>query len=377
MYRIAHITTVHPIFDRRIFYKQAISLAKNGYEVFLIATSTEPVSEIVDGVHMVTIKKPQNKVERLFLTGYRAVRKAVEIRADIYHFHDPELIPWCLILKIFGKKVVMDVHEDYPAVIQDMPWIPQLLKKGFLWGIKALEIIGAKAFDGVVTTDDSLNKKFLCYNGKALVVSAENHPIIDFKTDAFEIDKSRYASGRIFFLGGINPARCIREFVGALELLCDLEYTAIVGGRYNDPLILEDLKKSLVWSKVKFLGCVPVDQISDLMAECSFSINLYSNQPNHHGMRSNRIFEALLAGLPVIVSDFPRIKDFVNRYHCGIAVNPEDPKAIAAAIIELIINPDLCMHLGLNGREAALRHFNWESQAEKIVVLYQTILTQS
>jgi glycosyltransferase involved in cell wall biosynthesis len=377
MFRIAHITTVHPIFDRRIFHKQAISLAKNGYEVFLVATSTEPVSEIVDGVHMVTIKKPQNKVERLFLTGYRAVRKAVEIHADIYHFHDPELIPWCLILKIFGKKVVMDVHEDYPAVIQDTPWIPQVLKKGFLLVMTALEKISAKSFDGVITTDDSLNKKFLCYNSNALVVSAENHPIIDFKTDAFEIDKSRYASRRIFFLGGINPARCIREFAGALELLGDLDYTAIVGGRYNDPLILEDLKKSYIWSKIKFLGGIPVDQVGGLMAECSFSINLYSNHPNHHGMRSNRLFEALLAGLPVVVSDFPKVKDFVHKYQCGIAVNPEDSKAIAAAIKELLINPDLSMQFGMNGRETVLKYFNWESQAEKIVALYQTILKQS
>lgn len=372
--KIVHLTSVHHPFDRRIFYKQAVSLADAGFEVHLIAPSAEALPVIVDGVYIHAVIKARSKLGRVFGTGFLVTRKAFKILADIYHFHDPELIPWCILLKLVGRRVVMDVHEDYPAQVYGMDWIPRPFRKPVSFIVRGLERLGAAAFNGIVTTDDILGKRFEPLKRKGRVVSAQNYPIINPEVRAQRSHISKYAARRILFLGGLVRARCAQEFIAALEMLDGLKFEAYVGGNHNEEDILSVFKRSEAWNKIKYLGRVPASQVDPLMMDSSISINLFSNHPNNYSIRSNRLFEALAAGLPVIVSDFPATKSFVEKHACGIAVDPEDPRAISAAIRRLLSDPGLCIQLGLNGREAVFKDYVWEIQAKKIRDLYEDIL---
>jgi hypothetical protein len=124
--KVCILTSVHPPFDVRIFHKEAKSLVKAGYDVTLIAQHDK--EEIVDGVKIINLQKPRNRIERMTKTIWSAYRKAVQVDADIYHFHDPELIPVGLLLKKIGKSVIYDVHEEYFESIKLKEWLPSLLR---------------------------------------------------------------------------------------------------------------------------------------------------------------------------------------------------------------------------------------------------------
>ena len=102
--KICHLTSVHPRFDVRIFQKECKSLAMAGYDVVLIAPGEIP--ENIDGVHIVPFPKIKSRFVRFIFSWMVMYKKALQQKARLYHFHDPELIPCGLMLRLTGKKVV-------------------------------------------------------------------------------------------------------------------------------------------------------------------------------------------------------------------------------------------------------------------------------
>jgi len=124
--KVVHISTVHQLHDTRILYRECASLVKFNFDVSLLIC--EDKSEIINGVKIIPVKKSNTRFKRMTVSAFDAVKKATQLKASIYHFHDPELIPWMLLLVVLGKKVVFDVHENIPVSIMDRDWIPGYLK---------------------------------------------------------------------------------------------------------------------------------------------------------------------------------------------------------------------------------------------------------
>lgn len=112
--KICIITTVHSPFDVRIFHKEAKSLVKFGYDVPLIAQNNR--NEVVDRIKIIALPKPKNRSMRILGLTWRVFYLALHQHTDVYHFHDPEIIILGIILKILGKKIVYNVHEDYEKI---------------------------------------------------------------------------------------------------------------------------------------------------------------------------------------------------------------------------------------------------------------------
>ena len=92
--KVCHLTSVHSIDDGRIFRKECTSLAANGFDVTLIAFGENSFEDIKNGVKRISLNLPvKNRLQRFFKRSKTIYKKALDIDADIYHFHDPELLP--------------------------------------------------------------------------------------------------------------------------------------------------------------------------------------------------------------------------------------------------------------------------------------------
>ena len=175
--RAVHMTTVHQPDDVRIFAKECRTLAELGYDVHLVAASAS--SEVLrDGVHVrgVGALASSSRLVRMTRTVAEVLRTARALDADVYHLHDPELIPAGLVLKRDGKRVVYDAHEDLPADILDKAWIRRRLRIPVSRLAERLERFAAERFAAVVTATPSIHDRFSEYRCRTVVVS--NYPVL-------------------------------------------------------------------------------------------------------------------------------------------------------------------------------------------------------
>ena len=135
MTKICHITTMHQPFDTRIFKKECVSLVNNGFDVTLIAPHDK--EEIRQGVKIIPIRSRTSFIDRIYHLPKLAIEILEKVSADIYHFHDPELVPFMQQVAKSGKKVIWDAHENYKDTIKSF----NSLK------IKPLSFLGSEFFN--------------------------------------------------------------------------------------------------------------------------------------------------------------------------------------------------------------------------------------
>ena len=108
--KICFLSSGHSALDIRIFRREARTLVKLDYEVYIIATHNK--EEIFEGIHIIPLSKRKDRFYRFFIKDWVILSKSIRINAKVYHFHDPELILIGLILKLIGKKVIYDAHAN-------------------------------------------------------------------------------------------------------------------------------------------------------------------------------------------------------------------------------------------------------------------------
>lgn len=366
--KICHITTVHPPFDTRIFYKECRTLAKAGYEVYLIAQHEK--EEIVDGVCIIPLPKVKGRLERIIKQSFRALKIALSINAQVYHIHDPELIPISLLLKFFGKKVIFDSHEDVPLQILSKPYLTDKLKYPLSIFFRILESVFCRFFDAIITATPSIRDKFIKINHKTIDIN--NYPLLEeLHLIRSDIKKSK---NEICYIGGISQIRGIKELVKALELLGDVKLN--LAGNFEDDKLEEEVRSLIGWEKVNYYGFVNRKKVYEIIAKSNVGIVILHPTLNYIDSLPVKMFEYMSVGLPVIASNFPLWKEIVEGNNCGICVNPLDPKEIADAIKYILEHPNEAQKMGENGRKAVLDKYNWEKESEKLINVYRELLSR-
>lgn len=371
------MTSVHNVFDIRIFSKEASTLARSGYNVILIAPGDNEMNESVQSIRLLLLKKPKNRVSRLLIFSWQILIAAKKQKADVYHFHDPELILVGLFLSALGNRVIYDAHEDLPKQIISKYWIPKRLRVIVAWLTKKLEAFSAKRFSAVITTSEDVAARFMRVNKQTTLL--RNYPMKNelaqfSQGEATEITHDDSPS-KIVTLGGVSPLRCIKEIIEAMGILAqDQCIKLIVAGACASPALLNDIKRLSGWSHVDYLGVLPRSEAISVLKESNVALVVYSFEPNHLEVKSNRLFESMAVGIPVITSNFPKWKQIVLGNKCGIVVDPSSPEDIAKAITTLIQHPEKSKQMGENGRQAVINVYNWESESKKLIALYEQVL---
>lgn len=368
MTKVCHLTSVHPRYDIRIFHKECKSLVKEGFDVNLIVADGL-ADETKDGIKIYgVVKTNSGRLNRFTKTVQKVYHKAKEINADLYHIHDPELLLIARRLKKKGYFVIFDSHEDVSQQILSKFYIPFSLRSLISISFAKMEKKVVSKLDAVVAATPTIRNKFLKINKNSIDVN--NYPIIDNHLAAPDWDKKERA---ICYVGGITVNRGIKELIESLNYV---DAKLNLAGNYQPEQLRDELKESKGWGKVEEYGFVDRIQIQNILNKSMVGIVTLHPIINYLDSLPIKMFEYMLAGLPVICSDFPLWKEIVEGNECGKSVDPLDPKAISQAINFLLNSPQVAYEMGQRGRKLILEKYNWENEAKKLVAIYRKILNQ-
>jgi glycosyltransferase involved in cell wall biosynthesis len=369
--RIAHLTSAHPRHDVRIFMKECRSLAAAGHDVHLVVADDEP-DEIKDDVFIHGVGRSNGRFARATQATRRVLRGAIEVDADVYHLHDPELLPVAAALKARGACVVFDAHEDLPKQVLGKHYLWKSVRGAISKGVRVFEWSICRSLDAIVTATPVIRDKFLRDN--PCTVDINNFPWIkELTTEAIGWE---HKAPEVCFIGGMTSIRGVPELVEAMARVAS-PTRLVLGGTFQEPGLEDRLRGLPGWSRVKPLGQIGRAQVRDVLSRSMAGIVTFLPLPNHIDAQPNKMFEYMSAGIPVIASHFPLWRDIVEGNECGLCVDPEKPADIAKAIDRLVADPALAQRLGDNGRRAVVKTYNWEAEQQKLIALYERLPARS
>ena len=353
--KIVHLTTLHAPRDVRIFVKEARSLAAAGHEVHLVAPGAAG-SE--DGVELHDLGARTAPGLGALAGRLRAAwRIARRLRADVYHLHEPELIPLGLALKATGARVVYDAHEETPLEVRAMHADRPALGRGLALGWTLAEKAAGATADGVVAATPSIARRFPAR--KTVVV--RNFPTSE--------EAERFAGGphaarppNVVYLGGLTEIRGAREMAAAIERVEHPRARLVLAGTG---------RTDVSGDRIDVRGWLPREGVAEVLREGRVGLLILHPVPAHLDSLPIKLFEYMAAGIPVVASDFPAWRELVGD--AGILVDPLDVDAIAAAIDTLLADPEAAQAMGAHGREAVEQRYGWKAEAEGLLSLYDRL----
>lgn len=362
---VAHITTVHRAGDTRITQKECRSLVEAGYRTVLIVASDDASG--VPGLIVRRLPRASSRLERLTVAPLRALRQARRERADLYHVHDPELIPMALVLKALGGRVVYDAHEHLPRQILSKHWIPAILRRPVAWLAGALEGVADRVLDGIVVANASTAPRF----NPERTALVENYAQVRADDVPPNLaDRSR----TVIYVGGLSANRGLDRMIDAFRLLGRPEVTLALIGPLEGSTPMPDLAG--LEGRVDLTGRLDLAIVERRLRDARIGLSVLQPVPNYMSNYPTKIFEYMAAGVPVVASDFPLYRSVVDASGCGITVDHASPEAIAAAMARLLDHPDEAQAMADRGRAAVIERYSWDVGRRALLALYERILSR-
>ena len=371
---IVHFSTVHYRDDSRIRSKMMKSLSARFYGRVKLFVQDGKGNEVdSESNYLVVDTGPRlPRVKRMMIGGFRMFRAVKRERPAIAHFHDPELIPWAILLSFFGVKVVYDVHEDYPKDVTNNYRLPAFARKLLPPFVRLFEFIGSLCFKGIVTVTPTIQSRF----PKNKTVLVRNLPVVsEFPSPSKKPMSSR--SREVTYIGTITKNRNIIGMLEAIDRIQDAEVALRLAGDF--PVIDDEnaARSHPGWSRVHYDGWVSRQDIADILASSRAGLVLLKPLEHEAVSFPIKLFEYMAAGLPLISSDFPVWREIIEDAECGLLVDPLNTEDIAKAIRWLIDHPGKAQSMGARGRHAVMTKYNWENESEVLFRLYERIMLDS
>ena len=363
------VAPIHLPDDVRIFEKEAKTLTAHGYQVDLIARADK--ADVIGGITVIPVVAPFPGLFR-FLNGPLIFLQALWHRGAVYHLHNPDTIPVALALKLFGRRVVYDTHEDFAQRILIREWIPRLLRPALAAAVIAGERLIGKVGDAIIVTQTDL-----CHRYGVKSVFLDNPPVL--KSDA--VDKAReFAAGlpvpdllTLAYVGGLSKAKGLREMVDLAEAVNEIRPCRI---RLIGPIAEADREQveSLPgWRHVDHLGRLPQWQALAHVINSHMGLALARDIGDQAKSNTNKLFEYMAFATPFVASDFAHWRESVGGSECGLFCDPGDARGMARAIVDLFDQPDRLNEMGEAGRRFVEEGYNWEKTSERLIELYRRI----
>ncbi|MDH5719774.1 MAG: glycosyltransferase [Spirochaetia bacterium] len=368
--KVCMLSPIHQYHDTRVFYRTAKTLQNFGYNVTLFAKNKKKI-EIIDNI---VIKKTAD-VSNLFRFFYWFILfvRAIKEKADIYHLHNPDTIPIAICLKLFGKKVIYDTHEDFSQRILIRDWIPLFLRKTIALIIHKLEKKLGKICDSMIVTQEQLQKKI---PGSVLI---KNAPVID-KSLLAEVEKEskkiKKKEKMIIYAGHIlSEKRGIKNMIKAVEYANKKVSIGFwLAGKMVSVSYYNELKAMSAWRYVDYLGFLRYEEAMAYTACADMGLAVIPDIADHQFASANKLYEYQTFGIPFISSDFRLWKKELEKVNSGYFVSPDNIQAIGEKIIHLSGSRKTAYQMGANGKKYIEKEFNWNIEGQKLITLYEDIL---
>lgn len=381
--KIVHIGYNHRANDIRIFQKECISLTKAGNSVTYITSNKNSSIEnsgVKNGVNVVilSLKSTKNRIQRL--CGYlKELKKTlINMDADIYHFHEFELLPVLTFLLKNNKKVIYDMHEDTPRQIEPMIYkkFGSIAGKFIVYMVERYENHCISKCDYVIAATPHIADRCRKHNKNTTVIA--NYPIISKEKEedscktcvSFQNPKEHdLDSINLCYCGGMSEARNISMYVKAMENIPGKLF--LIGELSTE--YKKRLEKINAWKNVVYFGYVNNEEVRNIYQKSDIGLCVLKKTPNHYYSLPIKLFEYMEAGLPVICSDFPLWRKIVEENNCGVCVDPDNKEEFIEAVTFLRNNPILAHKMGTNGKKIIYEKYNWGHERERLINLYESI----
>ncbi len=374
--RVCHFSSVHHIWDSRVFYRECVSLATK-YEVTLIAIGDR--SGIINDVKVIGIQKPKTFLRRFTLTAFQVFKEALYADAQLYHIHDAEMIPYGIVLALSGKKVIYDIHENTYHDILLKPWVKPILKKAVAQSYNLLLRFAKQFLHFIVVV---AHPRFL----PAFFVKEEECTIIQNFADIKQfkpfrnLDRASLPTNEIFYIGMIRDmyyeVDSLLEAIFQLKqkgLLVKLHLIGYFGSKAN-----HGFSHLSYWNEietqVQLYGRLEMAEAYQISKQCKIGICL-KNQPAEMLVSHERkLFEYMAIGLPSIFANTHIYQELNNDTDIGFYVDLKDTKAIASAIETLLGNGIGLNQKAHNAAHASDTKYNWQIDLDKLFSCYEGLV---
>ena len=350
------------------------SLAGRGHSVVLIAPESFEDALVEASSWNEHVGDTTWRLLRMF----RALRAALHERADIYHFHDPELIPVGLALKLLkpSAAVVYDVHEDYPAMMKVKHWIPSFIRPIVAGAASVINAVAGMFLDGIVTADPSVEKDFLRVARKKTLVFY-NFP--ELSMFSFSSNAPSEVQADLVYVGGISERAGTFVLLDALSLLGQqgvhptVRLAGYTDGQAGWATVHEGICQRGLEKQIEYVGRIPSSQVPEWIR--SGRIGLVTLQPIAKFLKNipSKLFEYWACGLPVISSDLPPIQGFVSHGENGVLFQATSASDLAQAIQQLLDYPDQGTGMGRQGQKQVQERWNNDCQVTELIKFYEYI----
>jgi len=371
-FKICHVISGYQRTDARIFYRQCLSLRDHGFDVCIL-TNDGQSNEVIEGIPIISCTSaPAGRKKELLMASHLFYDHAIAIDADAYQLHSPELLPLGVKLKRHGKAVVYDAHEDMPNHILEKEWLPPwsrpMVSRAFAFYMNRV----LRRFDEVISPHSHVAHSLRERIGKGILVA--NFPLVKKRPNSSE---DEYLARRNLFCYS-GTVYSFSNQVTIAAALSELEGAQYQIAGYIDDEQREMLRNSAAGSRITYLGRLNQAELAKFYSSSIAGIVVLDyrlNLGNRLGSYAvNKIFEYMEAGLPIICTDYDLWKDIVDRYRCGICVKPGDVPGLRRAMRSIMADKKAAFQMGINGRRAVEKEFNWTSEEAKYCKMFSDLL---
>lgn len=370
MNRVVILTSSHATFDTRIFHKEARSLANADYNVTLITPHHEDT--VRDGVSVKAVGD-----EDVSSADFRHARKiydeALNTDADVYHLHDPGLLPFGLMLSLkTDAKVVYDCHEDYERAFRFYESVPLKPVSSRVFSLVQSAI--TKQFDAVIAATDWIAEDFR-ERGHNEVSLVRNFPRASMVAGG-EVNLERDYQYRLVYVGNLTKARGLREM---LEVTAELHNRGLDVGLMLIGKITEEAAKIIdefrgkqdLEDRINTYGYIEPDEIFPYLRAADVGLCVLDRARAEY-IIPTKMFEYMLSELPVVATETEGTKKYLPE-DCGRVVS-DDTTEQADAVAEILSDKELRMRMGQNGRRKVEQEYCWEVEQDHLLSLYSRLL---